>query len=110
MTLTTQLGIAISVLALWYILRRRDTAIKRALPFPPGPPPKPLIGNVLQIPIDYQQFVFTEWAHTYGDLIYLRIINKPLLVLSSAKAAFDLMDKRSAIYSDRPHATIWEDL
>ena len=39
---------------------------------PPGPRPLPLVGNVLQIPTDNQEGVFTEWGARYGQFI-LRI-------------------------------------
>ena len=37
-----------------------------------------------------------------GDVIYVSIIGKPIIVLNSAEAARDLFDKRAANYSDRP--------
>ena len=37
-----------------------------------------------------------------GDLIYLDIPKNPTIIVSSARAAFDLLEKRSDIYSDRP--------
>ena len=40
---------------------------------------------------------------TLGDVIYLNVLGQPVLVLESGRAALDLFDKRSNIYSDRPH-------
>ena len=40
--------------------------------------------------------------------MYLEVLGKPLLVLSSEKAATDLLDKRSLTYSDRPSFPIYE--
>ena len=37
-----------------------------------------------------------------GDVFYLDIPTQPVLVLNSAQAVFDLLEKRSEIYSDRP--------
>ena len=37
-----------------------------------------------------------------GDVVYLRLFRMPALVLNSLAAARDLLDKRSAKYSDRP--------
>ena len=40
---------------------------------------------------------------TLGDVIYLNVLGQPVLVLESGRAALDLFDKRSNIYSDRLH-------
>ena len=37
-----------------------------------------------------------------GDIVYVDFPGQPTIVLNSIKAAFDLLDKRSDIYSDRP--------
>lgn len=42
--------------------------------------------------------------------MYLRVFNRPTLVLNSVEAARDLLDKRSAKYSDRPHFTLLVDM
>jgi hypothetical protein len=41
-----------------------------------------------------------------GDIIFFRVMGTPMLLISSAEAALDLMEKRSAIYSDKPTMTI----
>jgi hypothetical protein len=38
--------------------------------------------------------------------VYLNILGQPFLVLNSAKAAADLLERRAAIYSDRPRSII----
>jgi hypothetical protein len=37
-----------------------------------------------------------------GDLVYLNVLGTSLLYVNSAEMAYELFDKRSAIYSDRP--------
>ena len=37
-----------------------------------------------------------------GDVIYLNVLGKSIVMLNSYQAANDLMEKRSSIYSDRP--------
>ena len=37
-----------------------------------------------------------------GDVMWLDIPTRPILVLGSAEAVTDLLEKRSDIYSDRP--------
>lgn len=37
-----------------------------------------------------------------GEIVYLNILGQDMVILNSSKAAVDLLDKKSAIYSDRP--------
>jgi hypothetical protein len=39
---------------------------------------------------------------TLGDIFYLSAAGQPIIVLNTQKAAADLLDRRAAIYSDRP--------
>ncbi|KAJ7499369.1 cytochrome P450 [Mycena latifolia] len=70
---------------------------------PPGPRRFPIFGNALQIPKTYQWLTFSRWAKEYGNLVYLDALGQPLIILNSSKSAKDLLEQRSAIYSDRPH-------
>lgn len=44
---------------------------------------------------------FEKWAREYGPVYSLMLGTKVLIVLSSDEAVKELLDKRSAIYSDR---------
>lgn len=44
---------------------------------------------------------FKKWADEYGPVYSLMLGSKTMIVLSSDTAVKDLLDKRSAIYSDR---------
>lgn len=44
---------------------------------------------------------FQKWANEYGPIYSLMLGTRVLIVLSSDQAVKDLLDKRSAIYSDR---------
>lgn len=50
------------LLAILLVARRSPT---RHLP--PGPPPIPVIGNILQIPAEHPEEAFAEWAVKYGS-------------------------------------------
>jgi cytochrome P450 len=43
-----------------------------------------------------------EWSDKYGSVFSLKIGRGTLIVLNDRRAVHDLIDKRSAIYSDRP--------
>ncbi|KAJ7622192.1 cytochrome P450 [Roridomyces roridus] len=92
-----------ALLVLWTMKRRLQPA-----PLPPGPRRAPLIGNLLQMPHDKAPLVFHEWAGTYGDVMYLKLPGMSIVVLDSLQAAEDLLEKRSAIYSDRPIFPLYE--
>ncbi|KAF7314436.1 Cytochrome P450 [Mycena kentingensis (nom. inval.)] len=72
------------------------------LPYPPGPRPLPLVGNVPDIPQTFPWLTYTEWGRKYGPLVHLTAFGDHILVINSAKMADDLLEKRSQIYSDRP--------
>ncbi|KAH9834632.1 uncharacterized protein C8Q71DRAFT_859598 [Rhodofomes roseus] len=105
MTLTlldVVLGLTLVTLVVLYVVQNRQTTSKRHLP--PGPRPLPILGNAHQMPSDFAEKVFAQWKDLYGDIIFLRMFNTPVLVLNSAKAARDLLEKRSTKYSDRPYS------
>ncbi|KAI0255208.1 cytochrome P450 [Lactifluus subvellereus] len=68
---------------------------------PPGPRGYPIIGNLLELKSE-QWRKFTAWRDQHGDLIYLNAAGQPVIILNSHRVASDLLDRRAAIYSDRP--------
>ncbi|EMD39781.1 hypothetical protein CERSUDRAFT_112052 [Gelatoporia subvermispora B] len=73
----------------------------RNLSLPPGPKPWPLIGNALDVPSLYPWHTFAQWGQKYGDVVHIHVLGQSIIILNSAEAASDLMEKRSANYSDR---------
>ncbi|GJE86823.1 cytochrome P450 [Phanerochaete sordida] len=69
---------------------------------PPGPPADPILGHLRTFPRDNHGETFYEWSKRYGDVLHLDLLGKSIIVLNSHEAANDLLDKRSANYSDRP--------
>ncbi|KAJ7596428.1 cytochrome P450 [Mycena floridula] len=74
----------------------------RSLPFPPGPSPLPILGNIKDLPKEKPWLVYTEWAKKYGPLIHFRVFNQHVMVINSLEVAGELLNKRSASSSDRP--------
>ncbi|KAM5536851.1 hypothetical protein V8D89_009569 [Ganoderma adspersum] len=76
---------------------------------PPGPPGVPFIGNKHQVPSIKPWRKFAEWNKQYGPVVSLHLGNTPWadrLVLGTAQAAWDLLEKRSDIYSSRPRCVV----
>ncbi|KAI0717422.1 cytochrome P450 [Cerioporus squamosus] len=73
---------------------------RRALP--PGPKGLPVIGNLRDMALTGLWLGAREWAQKYGDLVYLNVFGQGLLFVNSYDAAVDLLEKRGAIYSDKP--------
>ncbi|KAK1765113.1 cytochrome P450 [Phialemonium atrogriseum] len=71
-------------------------------PLPPGPKPAPLIGNIHQLPKRLQWLHLYHWSKKYGPVMHLSMGGQPLIILSTHQAAHDLLNRRSARYSDRP--------
>ncbi|KAJ8081659.1 hypothetical protein PM082_007505 [Marasmius tenuissimus] len=86
-------------------------SIKRATRrtgLPPGPPADPLIGHLRIIPTQKLPETFHEWSRIYGDVIYLHVLGREIIVLGTAEAAHKLLDDRGANYSCRPKLTVME--
>ncbi|KAJ3810352.1 cytochrome P450 [Lentinula lateritia] len=85
-----------------YCVYRLMTLEKRALSLPPGPRGFPLIGNLFDVPAEREWLTFAKWGETYGKLASVTVLGQPLIIVNSASIAKEMLDKNSAIYSDRP--------
>ncbi|THH17464.1 hypothetical protein EW146_g3349 [Bondarzewia mesenterica] len=75
---------------------------KRPHGLPPGPRTIPLLGNVHMFPRENAYLQFTAWAREYGGIYSLMMGSQPTIVISNARIAKDLIDKKSGSASDRP--------
>ncbi|KAF8077572.1 cytochrome P450 [Lyophyllum atratum] len=108
------LPILFSVVAISFFWIRATR--KKHPPLPPGPPAEPIIENLYyELGKTYGAFQsLTRTPNTPaefrkpGDVMYLHVLGRPIIVLNSVEAAVDLLDKRSANYSDRPRFILFE--
>ncbi|KAI6042970.1 cytochrome P450 [Pisolithus marmoratus] len=77
------------------------TRAKSKLPYPPGPKGLPFIGSALNIDLQRPHLTYTQWAKTYGDIVYTLTLGQAVIIMNSEKTARMLADGRSEIYSDR---------
>ncbi|KAI0288410.1 hypothetical protein BC826DRAFT_691226 [Russula brevipes] len=80
----------------------RDHRRRGGLPYPPGPRPLPIIGNLLDIPKEFSWLAYTEFSKKHGDILSFHVLGQVIIVLNTAKAAKDLLERRGDIYADRP--------
>ncbi|KAJ3927488.1 MAG: cytochrome P450 [Lentinula lateritia] len=88
-----------------YLVLRASARSARTLP---GPGSYPIIGNILSLPIQNPWLTFTKWKVIFGDVVHLRGLRQSIIILNSKQAMDDLLDRRGAIYSNRPQFTVVE--
>jgi hypothetical protein len=60
------LDVLVIVSSLAAFLAIRDYQIRGGLPYPPGPRPLPLIGNLIDIPKEFSWLTYTQLSKKYG--------------------------------------------
>ncbi|KAI9452763.1 cytochrome P450, partial [Lactarius psammicola] len=74
---------------------------------PPGPKGLPLVGNVLDMPTRNQWLTYWRWGKKYNsDIVHAKVLGTHVIILNSTKAACELFDKRSSLYSDRYESSL----
>ncbi|KAJ7243024.1 cytochrome P450 [Mycena rebaudengoi] len=108
-TLSELASLAVLAYGIYLVCRRLVLPRKYALP--PGPRGLPLLGNTFEVPKSQEWFWFQEISQKFNsDIISLDLLGSTVIVLNSLSAANELLDNRSAIYSDRPVFTMINDL
>ena len=123
-SLTSILDVFVLISSLAAFLAIRDYQRRRGLPYPPGPPPLPLIGNLFDIPKEFSWLSYTQLSEKYGmgllaargrltdemagDILSFRAFGQVIVVLNSIKVNKDLLERRPDIYSDRPFIPIFD--
>ncbi|KAJ3552902.1 hypothetical protein NM688_g3907 [Phlebia brevispora] len=55
------------------------------------------------MPTSHEWFTFTRWGYTYGDIVSVTMFGQRFVILNSAQAALDLLERRGAKYAGRPY-------
>jgi hypothetical protein len=53
-------------LSLYFLVRFRDHRRRGGLPYPPGPPSWPIIGNLLDVPKENPWSAYVDMSKKYG--------------------------------------------
>ncbi|KAF7349068.1 Cytochrome P450 [Mycena venus] len=93
--------------AVYFLWRSRKARSKRTR-LPPGPKGYPIIGNYYDLPAEGSHLQYSEWKKSYGDLIFLSVLGRNILVCNSRETVMDILHKRGANSSDRPRMPILE--
>ncbi|THG93113.1 hypothetical protein EW026_g8030 [Hermanssonia centrifuga] len=118
-----------------FIMLIRARHLRKVMP--PGPTGLPLLGNVLEMPKKETWKKLGEWNQQYGashkpqlhafandlhamlDVVMLfslgpinslNMAGQPIIILNTQEVVTDLLDRRSAIYADRPHFVMVNDV
>lgn len=107
----------VAILVALYVLRRLMQSKKRPL-HPPGPKPWPILGNALDMPSSKEWLTFEKWGEEYGKLVRddhnalinswlgdissIDVFGQRIVVLNDVETAFNMLQKKDNIYSDRP--------
>src|SRR5579863_4265258 len=115
-------------LFLYLFITFRDHRRRRGLSYPPGPPSRPILGNLLEVPKEAPWVAYADMSKKYGmklnkyardtspklmlasqgDVFCFRIFGQVIVVLCSLTAIKDLLEKRGELYADRPTIPIVE--
>jgi hypothetical protein len=118
-SLVLTIDILVFVSSIAAFLAFRDHQKRRGLPYPPGPRPLPLIGNLFDVPKEFSWLTFSRLSKKHGkvyfaikrlrvltegmagDVLSFHVFGKVIVVLNSLKTNKDLLERRADIYSDR---------
>ncbi|CAN1163451.1 Cytochrome P450 83B1 [Linum perenne] len=91
--------LAIPLFLLYLVHKHKNNT---SLTIPPGPPGIPFLGNLLQFDASAPHRYLWRLSLTYGPLMSLKLGRIPLLVISSAKMAEQVMKTHDLIFCSRP--------
>ncbi|KAF8574681.1 cytochrome P450 [Ramaria rubella] len=104
------LPVLVGIRTIASIYNRKHSNSRTKLPLPPGPPGRPWVGNAADMPKHHEWETVDQWRKIYGDVVYVNSFGQSTIYLNSHEAAWDLLEKRSSIYSSRHDFPMMNDL
>ncbi|KAL1435716.1 hypothetical protein MTO96_010502 [Rhipicephalus appendiculatus] len=93
-------AIAVAIVVVWALTRRRRLRLFKDLGIP-GPEPDFIWGNVKQM--NHRRIeAFMQWRKEFGKLFGIYIGSAPFVVIADAQMAHECLVKQAAIFQDRP--------
>ncbi|KAJ7016951.1 cytochrome P450 [Mycena alexandri] len=103
-----ELCLCVSILTAMMLFLLKPRKTKK---FPPGPAPTSwLVGNRNQVPPRKPWRWFQELNDQYGPVVYLQLGRTPTVVIGSAQAAWDILEKKSPVTSSRPRFIMGQEI
>ncbi|KAF8513280.1 cytochrome P450 [Gautieria morchelliformis] len=62
------------------------------------------------MPTQHEWKTYAEWAKKYGGLVHIKVFGQSMVIVDTADIAYELFEKRSAIYADRTELPMLNDL
>lgn len=100
----TLINLFIVAVGILYVVIRTLFRERSLVPLPPGPSPKPIVGNLADLPPTGVQ----DWQHwlkhkeAYGPISSVTVFGQTLVIINDFSMATELLEKRSALHSSRP--------
>lgn len=88
-----------------FLIKKWCTFPKPLKNLPPSPPKFPIIGNLHQMGLSPHRNL-QSLARKHGPVMLLHLGNVPVLVVSSADVAKDILKTYDQIFSNRPNSTV----
>ncbi|XP_002511297.2 cytochrome P450 736A117 [Ricinus communis] len=104
-SLLLPLFLTISALSFIIILLKKLSQLNKSLSVPPSPPKFPIVGNLHQIGLHPHRSL-RSLAQTHGPIMLLHLGSVPVLVISSANMAREIMKTHDLVFADRPSTRI----
>ncbi|KAG6827504.1 hypothetical protein H0H92_011524 [Tricholoma furcatifolium] len=88
----------LAILALYLFTEK----LRRGSQLPPGPRGLPIIGNMFDMPKEYEWKHWAKHKDLYGPISTVNVLSTRVVIINDLQTAIDLLETKSSIYSNRP--------